>query len=67
MAAPRKSYKDLKNCPVHVYVSDDLYGILKQAADIKGIGVSTLLRQLAIEKADEILNSKRSLTVSDMS
>ena len=63
MAAPRKSYKDLKTCPMHIYVSDDMYDLIKQVADMKGIGVSTLTRQLLVEYATEYLSKKDSLRI----
>jgi predicted DNA-binding ribbon-helix-helix protein len=56
MAAPRKSYKDQKIRVIDVYLTHEFYEKLKQIAEDKGCGVSTLARQLAIEYTDEFMD-----------
>ena len=51
MAAPKKSYKDLKDVPVYVYVPDNFKYWLEQEAKEQGTSVSALMRQWAYEKA----------------
>lgn len=57
--APKKQFKDKKIFPRSVYVTYDDDELLKEAAKIRGMSVSTYIAHLAIKDAYEVLNSVR--------